>query len=148
MPPCQEQRNLQCRSLLWSIGAVFAGLWTRRPNWKNVSTDLYALTPEEQSKENDEKQYWIQRWLEVCDDPESVPVPRVYTPQKMSERIRKLRLGKGSPDGCTAELFYGLPKAAVCSLAVFFTSVLLTLQIPHVWTQGKATLIPKVVATN
>ena len=64
----------------------------------------------------------------------------------MSERIRKLRPGKGSPDGCTAELFYGLPKAAVCSLAVFCTSVLLTLQIPHVWTQGKATLIPKVVA--
>ena len=109
-------------------------------------TDLYALTPEEQLKENDEKQYWIQRWLEVCDDPESVPVPRVFTPQKMSERIRKLRPGKGSPDGCTAELFYGLPKAAVCSLAVFFTCVMLTLQIPHVWTQGKATLIPKVVA--
>ena len=109
-------------------------------------TELYALTPEDQSKENDEKQYWIQRWLEVCDDPESVQVPRVFTPQKMSERIHKLRPGKGSPDGCTAELFYGLPKAAVCSLAVFFTSVLFTLQIPHVWTQGKATLIPKVVA--
>ena len=66
----------------------------------------------------------------------------------MSESIRKLRPGKGSPDGCTAELFHGLPNAAVCSLAVFFTCVLLTLQIPHMWTQGKAILIPKIVAPS
>ena len=109
-------------------------------------TELYALTPEEQLRENDEKQFWIQRWLTACDDPESVPVQKVFTPQQMSERIRKLRPGKGSPDGCTAELFHGLPKAAVCSLAVFFTCVMLTLRIPHEWTQGKATLIPKTVA--
>ena len=64
----------------------------------------------------------------------------------MAERIRKLRPGKGSPDGCTAELFHGLPKNAICGLATFFTSVLLTLKIPGEWTQGKATLIPKVVA--
>ena len=36
----------------------------------------------------------------------------------------------------------------MCSLAVFFTSALLTLQIPLAWTQRKATLIPKVVAPS
>ena len=71
---------------------------------------------------------------------------KVFTPLNMAERIRKLRPGKGSPDGCTAELFRSLPNDAVCSLAVFFTCVLLTLKIPREWTQGKATLIPKVVA--
>ena len=71
---------------------------------------------------------------------------KVFTPMSMAERIRKLRPGKGSPDGCTAELFHGLPKNAVCSQATFFTSVLLTLKIPGEWTQGKATLIPKFVA--
>ena len=78
----------------------------------------------------------------------NVPMQKVFTPKQMFERIRKLRLGKGSPDGCTAELFHGLPNAAVCSLAVFFTGALLTLQIPLAWTQGKATLIPKVVAPS
>ena len=34
---------------------------------------LYALTPEEQTRENDEKQFWVQRWLAVCDDPMNVP---------------------------------------------------------------------------
>ena len=111
-------------------------------------TDLYALTPEEQTRENGEKQLWVQRWLAVCDDPMTVPMQKVFTPKQMFERIRKLHLGKGSPDGCTAELFHGLPNAAVCSLAVFFTSIFLTLQIPLEWTQGKATLIPKVVAPS
>ena len=73
----------------------------------------------------------------MCDDPINVPEQKVFTPKQMSERIRKLRPGKGSPDGCTAELFHGLPMAAVCSLAVFLTCVLLTLQIPHMWTQRK-----------
>ena len=72
----------------------------------------------------------------------------VFTLEQMSERIRKLRPGKGSPDGCSAELFHGLPMTAVCSLAVFFTWVLMTLQIPCMWTQGKATLIPKIVAPS
>ena len=90
-------------------------------------TDLYALTPEEQTRENGEKHFWVQRWLAVCEDPMTVSMQKVFTPKQMFERIRKLRPGKGSPDGCTAELFHGLPNAAVCSLAVFFTSVLLTL---------------------
>ena len=34
-------------------------------------TELYALTPEEQVRENDEKQFWIQRWFDACDDPEN-----------------------------------------------------------------------------
>ena len=109
-------------------------------------TELYALTPEEQTRENDEKHFYVQRWLAVCDDPINVPVQKVFTPKQMSERIRKLRPGKGSPDGYAAELFHGLPNAAACSLAIFFTCVLLTLQIPHMWTQGQATLIPKIVA--
>ena len=83
-------------------------------------TELYALTSEEQIRENDEKQFWGQRWLAVCDDPINVHEQKVFTPKQLSERIRKLRPGKGTPDGCTAELFHGLPMAAVCSLAVFF----------------------------
>ena len=93
-------------------------------------TELYALTPEELIRENDIKQFWIQRWFDACDDPENAPMQKVLTPMSMAERIRKLRPGKGSPDGCTAEHFQGLPNDAVCSLAVFFTCVLLTLKIP------------------
>ena len=93
-------------------------------------TELYALTPEELLRENNIKQNWIQRWFDACDDPANAPMQKVFTPMSMAERIRKLKPGKGSPDGCTAELFQGLPNDAVCSLAVFFTCVLLTLQIP------------------
>ena len=41
-------------------------------------TDLYALTPEEQTRENGEKQLWIQRWLAVCDDPMAVPMQKGF----------------------------------------------------------------------
>ena len=106
--------------------------WNWTSNWSDISSKWCELATLHQLRKSQRHDTTLMALLHdrKC----------AATPEK------RRRPGKGSPDGCTAELFHGLPKAAVCSLAVFFTCVMLTLQIPHVWTQGKATLIPKTVA--
>ena len=70
------------------------------------------------------------------------------TMERLSKAIRKLKNGKGSPDGCTAELFRNLPTAAMQNLCSFLSHVFYTLAIPESWTVVGATLIPKVVGAE
>ena len=70
------------------------------------------------------------------------------TMERLSKAIRKLKNGKGSPDGCTAELFRNLPTAAMQNLCSFLSHVFYTLVIPESWTVVGATLIPKVVGAE
>ena len=59
--------------------------------------------------------------------------------------IRKLKKGKGSPDGITAEMFEALPEPALEKLTSFFNKALLGLIFPQSWTTSQAVLIPKVI---
>ena len=58
-------------------------------------TECYALTPEDQTRENDVEQFWVHRWLAVCDDPKNVPEQKVFTPKQMSERSANCGQEKG-----------------------------------------------------
>ena len=86
------RRKRQRRLLKEAIDATMYG--AKRPettksavvNWRRICgnvnpktkleerfNDLYALSPEDQIRENDDRQYWIQRWLTACDDPGECP---------------------------------------------------------------------------
>ena len=102
---------------------------------------LYALTEQEQNEEAQLKQDVVDLWLDLTIDLTSHKV----TTAALQKAIAKLKLGRGSPDGCTAEVFRALPPSAIASLAVFYTTVLSLLCMPLCWTVVVAILIPKVV---
>eukprot|EP00969_Alexandrium_andersonii_P248843 10997222-Alexandrium_andersonii.AAC.1 len=72
-------------------------------------------------------------------------VPFRVTESKLDGIFKKLRKGRGSPDGLTAEMYAALPHRHVQSLAAFLTTILATLTIPLEWTNMLAVFIPKVL---
>eukprot|EP00969_Alexandrium_andersonii_P059365 2614429-Alexandrium_andersonii.AAC.1 len=70
------------------------------------------------------------------------------TAASLGKAIGRLKLGKSSPDGLTAEMYKALPPAAAASLARFFTLLLATLVIPLSWTMSMAMLLPKVIGAS
>ena len=59
--------------------------------------------------------------------------------------FQKLKKGKVSPDGCTAEMYRALPDIAKQSLAFFSSSRLAPLVLPDSWTVVSAVLMPREV---
>ena len=59
--------------------------------------------------------------------------------------IKKLKRGKGSPDGCVAEVCHALPPSARKVLLTGLQDHFDTLSFPSEWTETSATLIPKCV---
>ena len=72
-------------------------------------------------------------------------LPFSVTEAHVQKAIKKLKNGKGSPDGCTAEMYKALPHAALVTLALFFTRLFMQVHFPDSWTTVGASLIPKVV---
>ena len=62
----------------------------------------------------------------------------------LNHLLNKLRKGKDSPDGVTAEMC-ALPEDAKVALAEFFTKLLASLVIPGSWTTVRSRLIPKFI---
>ena len=84
---------------------------------------MYKLNPDEKQHEQEEKLKWVNTWHSLRID---VP-PLKVTEKRLGEVLRKLRKGKGSPDGLTAEMYNALPPVAIERLACFFTTLLATL---------------------
>ena len=91
--------------------------------------------------ENRVKERYIGTWKSLRID----VLPKQVTVPALRKAIKKLKNGKGSPDGCTAEMYTNLPDSAIISLAVFFTVIMSELIFPHSWTLVLAILIPKTV---
>ena len=106
--------------------------------------DIYSLCPSEVLTEESAKQGWMDKWscLRV-----TMPAYQISVPM-LSKAIAKLKNGKGSPDGCTAEMFKQLPPQALHALAIFYTYVFCNLVFPEAWSTVGAVLIPKVVGAT
>ena len=102
---------------------------------------LYSVPASESTIETKAKEHWIETWRSLRIDLKPFKVSSAM----LRVLFRRLRKGKGSPDGCTAEMFCELPEEAVESLALFFTMLLASLCIPLSWIVVLATLIPKLV---
>ena len=103
--------------------------------------DLYQLSNFDLETETHAKEAWIRRWQAT----RQTATPFIVSTLMLRKSFVKLRKGKGSPDGCTAEMFCALPDEAVSGLAAYMTNLLYTLCIPTSWTVVTASLIPKVV---
>ena len=106
--------------------------------------DIYSLDDEEKAEEVKVKMHWIGTWKDLRIDMS----PHRVSLGGLRNAIKKLKNGKGSSDGCTAEMYKKLPEHALQSLAIFFTTLFATLVIPELWTVVAAVLIPKVVGAS
>ena len=104
-------------------------------------SDIYSLSDVDLLQDDNMKKHYIGTWRSLRID---IPPRRVTVPA-LAKAINKLKNGKGSPDGCNAEMFKHLPYSALQSLALFFTIILSNLIFPDSWTLVTAILIPKIV---
>ena len=111
---------------------------------KQFHLDLYSLNPEDEVCEHQAKLQTTEAWLHIRAE---IPHVRVSA-LDIRRAVCKLRLGKGSSDGVTAEMFKALPGSACEALAAYFEKVMAELCIPTSWTYTRATLVPKVVGAE
>ena len=106
--------------------------------------DIFELEGEAFEQAKRLKQEWIDSWTGDRLDGHALKV----TVDVLERAIKRLKLGKSSPDGVTAEMLKALPGPALESLAKDFTRRLATLDVQESWTEVKATLIPKIPAAH
>ena len=102
-------------------------------------TDIHELSPEESVEEIEAKDSCHRSWQTLKINYGDL----TFSVETISKAISKLRLGKASPDGCTAEMFRALPGDALQKLAYYFSGLFYDMNFPMVWTQVEAKLIPK-----
>ena len=107
-------------------------------------TDIYSLDFHTLTSEVRTKEERILVWRSLRID----VLPFHVTLERLSTALKKLKFGKGSPDGCTAEMFRALPTTVLLQLCSFFTHILATLEFPESWSAVGASLIPKVVGAS
>ena len=106
--------------------------------------DIYCLDSDTMQKEQATKTERIETWRALRID----LLPFRFTMTHILAAISKLKNGKGSPDGCTAEMYKALPASALEKLCDFFTRLFACLDFPESWTVVGASLIPKVVGAS
>ena len=102
-------------------------------------TDIFRHS--EAEHEQAECKRHMDNWQEAKDR----EVRHVIGVGKLRTLIGKLKSGKGSPDGLTAEMYKHLPDNALDSLSKYLTEMLVTLRMPAEWCAAKAVLLPKVI---
>ena len=83
----------------------------------------------------------MEAWKEASHHEEGLEI----NTDMLSALIAKLKSGKGSPDGITAEMYKNLPDNALSSLAAHLTAILRNMDVPTEWCTAKAVLLPKVI---
>ena len=79
----------------------------------DFNENVYKFNPDEKQHEQEEKLKWVNTWHSLRFD---VP-PFKVTEKRLGEVLRKLRKGRGSRDGLTAEMYNALPPVALERLA-------------------------------
>ena len=105
---------------------------------------IYSLTPAERSDEIAEKQRYVKLWHDFRIDILSFGMPAA----RLNQIFRKLKKGKASPDGITAEMLQALPDGTLETFAAFVAALLASLDIPSEWCQAFAILLPKVIGAD
>ena len=87
----------------------------------------------------------VQNLLDL--DPLSKTVGKLFVSRDLLDiAIEKLKRGKGSPDGCVAEVYHALLPAASEVLLTGLQQHFDTLSFPTEWTEISATVIPNCVS--
>ena len=105
--------------------------------------DIYSLDEHELAHEQGTKDTLIGTWQSSHGI-----APFHVTVERLRKGIERLKNGKGSPDGCSAEMFKHLPDVALQKMSAFYTALFASLVIPTCWTVVIALLIPKVIGAT
>ena len=111
---------------------------------RQKQTELYSLSVEELQNETLARAAEMAKWADLKIDMAHYTITRV----KLQKAIAKVKRGRGSTDGCTGEMFAALPEEHLDTLALFFTNMFSSLDIPESWTSCVRLLIPKVVGAS
>ena len=101
---------------------------------------LFELVGEEKMNTVKEKQKWIDLWNDFKIDATHCQI----TIKVLKKSLIRLKPGKSSPDGVTAEMLKALPDVALTSLAHELMRRFSALEILESWTQVQAILLPKI----
>ena len=102
---------------------------------------IYSLSLTERTEEESARQRYINVWKSLRIDLSCFRLSLAA----LSAILKKLKRGKGSPDGITAEMYQALPEVALVHLNDFLFRVLHSLDIPLEWCQTFAVLLQKTV---
>jgi hypothetical protein len=130
---------------------------TKHYNWAKIAgqkeprvvltdffADIYGLPEIEKQDAKEQRQHWIGLGREL-QHVEGFPlVPRAL----LDKALMKLKKGKGSPDGLTAEVLQALPNDCKDKLATDLSSRCASLEIPKDWCRSLTSLAPKVLGAT
>ena len=108
-------------------------------------SELYSLPPSENEASALAEQQLVDAWRfehELCGSPDS----RIVNEKTLDKAMRKLKKGKNSPDGITAEMLQELPPDARKALEQNLAQRCTEMDFPVGWTRSAAILAPKVAA--
>ena len=99
--------------------------------------DIYFVSEEDLKVDEDLKTRYLETWRSLRID----IIPWRISVSALKKAIGKLKNGKGSPDGCSAEMYKRFPDNALTLLAKFFSYVFAEFAFPDSWTIVLGTLI-------
>ena len=106
--------------------------------------NLYGLPKEEAGAVAAVRQDFVDRWLSLRVDMTDSP----FNVTCFDKALRKVKRGKSSPDGVTAEMLQALPPAPRASLASDIVRRCAYLDFPTEWMESTAAMAPKVVGAT
>jgi hypothetical protein len=104
-------------------------------------SEIYALPAEEKQEVQAQRQHRIELG---CEAQEGEMIPRSL----LDKALLKLKKGKGSPDGLTAEILQELPDDCKSALAKDLSARCAVFKFPEEWCRSATTLAPKTVGAT
>ena len=106
---------------------------------------VYELSPEQREKEETAKTKCVAEWQS---DLETGAQPLHISVETLRKIIKKLKPGKGSSDGVTAEILRELDESNLEAMAAALNNLFLHSEIPQTWREITATLVPKLAVPS
>jgi hypothetical protein len=124
--------------------AKIAGQKEPRALLTEFFSEIYGLPEEEKQDAQVQRQHWIDLGREFQDSDTPPMVPRA----KLDKALAKLKKGKGSPDGLTAEVLQELPDDCKDKLAADLSHRCAILEFPMEWCRSLTSLAPKIIGAT
>jgi hypothetical protein len=137
-PSARPSTHLNWGKILGNSGVLPKTLLT------NFFKKLYGLQEEEAVAVAAVRQNLVDRWMSLRIDMATSP----FNAKCIEKAIMKLKRGKSSPDGVTAEMLQALPPAARTSMASDIVRRCAYLDFPAEWMESTAVMAPKVVGAT
>ncbi|CAE8637304.1 unnamed protein product [Polarella glacialis] len=135
------QKTQQTKHYNW---AKIAGQREPRALLTEFYSEIHGLPEDERQDAREQRPRWIALGRELQGSESSPLVPRA----KLDKALGKLKKGKGSPDGLTAEVLQELPDDCKDKLAADLSHRCAILELPREWCRSLTTLAPKILGAT